>query len=137
MPIERRPRGPRLRRHDAARVQSRFQDFVKLAREQPIGGARFKRVGNVYDGDVESLVGIFQIGVCVRVDELDSGVFKRAAMMVGQMLAAERDDSAVNVRHERPLDGIVPQRLAYGGAFAAARHEHGARRGMGCHRGVD
>ena len=58
-------------------------------------------------------------------------------MMVGQMLAAERDDSAVNVRHERPLDGIVPQRLAYGGAFAAARHEHGARRGMGDHRGVD
>jgi hypothetical protein len=76
------------------------------------------------DGDeVEALLALLQIAARVLVPYLGPGVVERALMHLRQVRLAELDHLAVDVDHDGPGDGRVPENLPEGGALAPADHQ--------------
>ena len=107
---------------------------VELLREQQVRGPCLQRVGDVYDGDVEALVGGIDVSQGVLVQQRQARVVECALVVVRQVLAAHAHHKLVEVNHHHALDGLVPQRLPRGRSLAAARDEYRARVRMRYHR---
>ena len=80
---------------------------------------------------------VAQVRQRVADHDLGARIVEGALVHLGQVLAAEVDQLAVDVHHHRALDTRVAQHLAQRGALAAAGDQDALRRRVGDQRGVD
>src|SRR6185312_1088175 len=81
--------------------------------------------------EVEPLLALLEIAPRVFVPYLGPGVVERALMHFWQVRLAELDHLAVDVDHDGPGDGGVPEDLPERRAFATADHQSAAGRRLG------
>ncbi len=112
-------------------------DGEKVAAELP-GGAIFCAMDVRNSGTIESALdtaverfgGVPQVRQRVLVQQGQAWVVEGPTVVLGQVLAAEVHDLAVQVDHDHVGRRAVPEHLAGGRALAAAGDEHAARAGV-------
>ena len=83
------------------------------------------------------LVVLAQVGQRIADHDVGARIVEGALVHLGQVLAAEIDQLAVDIDHDGALDAGVAQHLAQGGALAAAGDQDALRVGVGDQGRVD
>ena len=100
-------------------------------------GVSLHGVGEIDEDNVERGVGVFQVFLCVLVEESSAGIIECAVVPSGEIASGGFDYITVYIDHHGLLNTLVIQDFPEGGAFAAAGDEYTLRGRVGDHGRMD
>ncbi len=113
-----------LHGHDPVVRQPIADQGVELGGEEQARRALFERLGQVHHDQVETLLGLLEVGAGVLMQHPGARVLEGALVHLGQVLLALLDHLTVDIHHQAVGDGGVPQDFPDRRALAAS-DDHG------------